>query len=146
MADTVVKVFIRTGSYYLMSRKRAPGRTADGRLEHLGGHLEAGETALEAMIREAHEEERTGRLAVLIEQERPEARRVRVGRDSQLHFLFELTVEESEVDAFKADNKESYGFELVSAEQIDTDGGLAEMRDILTPKTIAIYQALGRCI
>ena len=144
MADAVVKVFVRAGLNYVMSRKRAPGRTADGRLEHLGGHMEAGESEIDAMVREAREEESTGLLAALLERVHPVPRKVKVGPDTQPHFIFDLTVDESEALSFVADSKESYGFELIPAERLDRDTVLAEMRAVLTPMTMAIYTALGR--
>ncbi len=142
---SIAKVMVRAGAYYVLSRKRAPGKIKDHRLEHLGGHLKRGEQPLEALIREVGEEEKTGGLAREVERLKPEPRLVEVGGPGgQLHYLYEVSVDEALARNFKADPGESYGFDLVKAEDLDTDEGLVSFSAELTPKTLAIYRALGR--
>lgn len=140
----IAKLLVRVGDTYLMSRKKAPGRPKDGRLEHLGGHGESGETPLEAAIREAREEEATGGLARALEVQRPEPRELRVGRDDELHYLFAVQLDRAAADALEADPVESRGLELVAAANVEDPARRAAFAAHLTPKTLAIYEALDR--
>lgn len=106
--------------------------------------MEPGEMPLDALIREvgSDEEEKTGKLAEEVRRQRPQPRRVEVGR--QPHFIFEVLVTEDVAESLEAGSEESYGLELVKAENLDTDEGLASFSSELTPKTLAIYRAMGR--
>lgn len=140
----VSKILVHVGDAYLMSRKKAPGRPKDGGLEHLGGHGESGETPLEAAIREAREEEASGGLAGVLEAQRPAPRELRVGRDGEPHYLFDVQVDRELADAFEADPAESHGLELVDGANLDDPARRATFARRLTPKTVAIYRALDR--
>ena len=141
----VAKVFVRTDDGYLMVRKRAPGTEKDNRLEHLGGHIEEGESPLEGMLRELREEETTGLLASEMQRQHPSPLRFPLeGAEDQL--IFELRIDSALARRLRADEAESYGLETVSAETLENDGKLRDFRDQLTPKTLAIYRAMGRIV
>ncbi len=143
----VAKVFVSAGPFYVMSRKRAPGKKKDNKLELIGGNMELGETSLQALIREAEEEETSGLLASVLKRIHPKSQRIEVGgRGGEEHYIFRITVPEIEARRFSANSVESYGLQFVPAEAIDTDKGLQQLRDSLTPKTLVILRALGRQI
>lgn len=142
----VAKALIRVDGQYLMARKKAPGSPKDNRLEHLGGHLEAGETPFQGLVRELSEEDDSGLLAAAAKRRRPRPKRVTLHHrgSSEDQFLFTLSIEPQAVKKLKPNLAESYDFELVPAAALDTDDGLSSIKPRLTPKTIAIYEAMGR--
>ncbi len=144
----VAKVMIRAGEFYLFSRKRAPGRKKDRRLEMLGGALEAGEEPLAALIREAREEELSGLLAEELERVRPSYEPITLERGAvtEPQYIFRLDIAEELADKLEADSEESYGLETVKAKLFDSDYEMKYLRDQFTPKTLAILRAMGRVI
>ncbi|MHC4956408.1 MAG: NUDIX domain-containing protein [Planctomycetota bacterium] len=122
----------------LMSVKYAPGKSKDGKLEFLGGHLEEGDSPFEGMVRELIEEETTKRLAELVTDQRPTHVTKEAGRAT--HHLFEFDVNEAEVPKLQHSPNESRGFVLVPADKLDT-GALDEK---LTKRTKQILKAFRR--
>ena len=125
------------GRFSLLSRKRAETLDHHGQLEMLGGHLDSGETAREALIRELKEEESTGALAQIIEDSTVEARTAIAG--GATHHLFELEISGAQFDALKADETESLGFELVPTDLLER----GNYKDFLTPRTQAMLDKFG---
>lgn len=139
--DPVAKariVVVRNGvRFALLSRKNAPGKPKHNQLEMLGGHLDAAESPIEALLRELREEERTGELARSAEADKP-------GFDTRLvdraaHHLFEMTISEEQYSSLEPDSQESLGFELVS--EVDLSSGRIE--EALTPRTREILRVFG---
>ena len=121
----------------LMSRKRAEGKSKHGKLEMLGGHLEAGESPLQALLRELREEETSGTLARLVERARPTPREAVVV--DTLHHLFEIELPAAACSDLQHDPTESLGFVRVP---------LAELADPrrgpeLTWRTERIFEVFG---
>lgn len=142
----VAKVFIRTGDSYIFSRKRARGKKKDRRLELLGGTLKPGEGPLEALIREAEEEESSGRLAEEIRRQQPGYEKVVLSKAGieEPQYLFRIEIDPGTAETLEADPEESYGLERISVALFDSDQGLREMLEPFTPKTLAILRAMGR--
>jgi len=139
--DAVAKariVVVRNGvRFALLSRKNAPGMPKHNQLEMLGGHLDAAESPIEALLRELREEERTGELARSAEADGP-------GYDTRLvdraaHHLFELTISEEQCASLEADSEESLGFELVA----EKDLASGRFEHELTPRTREILRLFG---
>jgi ADP-ribose pyrophosphatase YjhB (NUDIX family) len=139
--DAVAKAriaIVRNGERFaLLSRKNAPGKPKHDKLEMLGGHLDAAESPVEALLRELREEERTGELALVAEADELafETRMV----DRAAHHLFELTITVQQYTSLEADPDESLGFELVA----EKDLASGRIEPELTPRTRQILRAFG---
>ncbi len=113
-----------------------------------GGTLEAGETPFEALLREAGEEESSGGLVQELRRQEPTFATVLVhmlGTPERQH-LFEIRVDPETADGLVAHENESYGVERLPAAVFDSDAELNRRRRLFTPKSIAIFRALGRSI
>jgi ADP-ribose pyrophosphatase YjhB (NUDIX family) len=121
----------------VLSRKNAPGKSKHNQLEMLGGHLEAGESPVEGLVRELSEEERTGALSRIAKTGGVafETRFV----DRALHHLFELEITEEQYASIEASFGESLGFELVTLSDL-ASGRIDEQ---LTPRTRDILRVFG---
>ncbi len=141
----VAKIFIRTEGSYIFSRKRAPGKQKDKRLELVGGGFEKGEGPLEALLREAVEEESSGRLAEEIRRQQPVYDKLvlQVAGADEPQYLFHIEIDAETAEALEADPEESYGLERVPAALFESDEELKAMREEFTPKTLAIFEAMG---
>jgi 8-oxo-dGTP pyrophosphatase MutT (NUDIX family) len=141
----VAKIFIRTEESYLFSRKRAPGKQKDKRLELVGGGLEKGERPFEALVREAAEEESSGRLAAEIRRQTPSYDKVvlLVKGIDEPQYLFHIEIDAETAEALKADPEESHGLERIPVSLFESDEELRTMREEFTPKTVAILRAMG---
>lgn len=142
----VAKLFIRAGDQYVFSYKRAPGKSKDNRLELLGGHVEQGEEPFEALLREAEEEEITGRLYREVYEQRPVYEEVILRHEgsAEMQCIFRIEIGTDTVAKLVVDPEESYGLELIPVARFDSDTNLAAMRDEFTPKSLAIFRGLGR--
>lgn len=142
----IVKIFIKTKKYYIFSRKKAYGQRSNGLLELIGGHVESGETPLEALLREVQEEEETGILANLLVNIKlpPTEVTVAVNGIGELHYIYYLNVSEEDSKKLKASNDESYGFEFIKTSLVETKKGLVKLRTDLTWKTNEIFSGLGK--
>lgn len=138
----VSKLILRTKSYYVFSRKRKPETLeSDDRLELIGGHIEGKETPLEALMREAREEEPSGIVAARARQLRPSCKRIMVGTEK--HFIFEILLDDANFEHLKHDPQESRGFVKVEAETLDRRDELKRNLARFTPKIRKIFGALG---
>ena len=140
--DKVAKslVFVEDGGekLVLLSLKKKPHKKSDRKLELLGGHLDAGESSLEALIRELIEEETSGVLAKKMTTAQPEP--VEIVDAGAQHFLFELCISKAEYGELIASSEESYGFQLVSLSDLFTD----VVQKKLTRRTRAILAGLKK--
>ena len=103
-------------NHYLMSIKRDPGSSNEGKLEFLGGRMERDESPSEAVVRELREEEATGALAKLLKAKSPLHIQHQV--KNAMHYFFPFEISEADYERLKHDPLESHGFCLVNGEQL----------------------------
>ena len=140
--QAVVKVLIQTDACYLFSKKRKPGSRGDRRLEMIGGKVKRDEQPLDALIREASEEEPSGILSTEVERQRP--RFMEIDIDGQKHFIGKISVNDARVRSLTHDRKESYGFESIESRVVEDPQELMKPENLskFTPKTIKIFRQL----
>ena len=133
-----VRIVVRRDGerWCLMSRKRSNDKKKHNKLEFLGGHLQAGDSPADALVRELGEEEKTGTLVRLVEAAAPRPASLDV--KGMPHFLFEIEISEAETAQVEPDPRESCGFELVL--EHDLEAGTLQQQ--LTPRTRQILKAL----
>lgn len=139
MSD-VSKIVIRIDGFaeptLLMSRKKAKGTPKHGKLELLGGGND-GQEAMQGLLRELEEEEKSGRLAEVVRSSMPGARIVTV--DDTTHYVFEVTISLDDYIQLRHTKKESLGFKAIPQARIADP----TFRDRLTKRTQAILGAFG---
>ena len=96
---------------YLMSIKRDPGSSNEGKLEFLGGRMEENETPSEAVIRELGEEEASGELAKIVSDRSP--LHVQHQIKNAMHYIFPLEISKRDYNKLQHDPLESHGFRLI---------------------------------
>lgn len=101
---------------YLMSIKRDPGSSNEGKLEFLGGRMEKDETPSEAVIRELGEEEASGKLASIVKKCSPLHIQHQV--KNAMHYFFPLEISKRDYEKLKHDPLESHGFRLIQGQQL----------------------------
>ncbi len=142
----IVKVLVKTESSYLLSLKKDPETRSDGLLEHLGGHIDPEECCFEALLREVTEEEASGKLAAVLRKEKPVPHELFVavhGRQEK-HYLYRVTISKELASQLQADERESYGFQFVAAQYLESEQGLHTIEHKLTWKTRQIHNALEK--
>ncbi len=141
----VVKVFVKVASSYLFSIKKDKGTRSDGLLEHLGGHIMYRESPFEALVREAKEEECSGRLAAELCEQKPVPQElfVKVGAFQEKHYVYQITISKERAAQLEADKRESYGFEFVEAHCIESERDFNNNSQRFTWKTRQIHKALA---
>jgi 8-oxo-dGTP pyrophosphatase MutT (NUDIX family) len=133
--QNVAKIILECGDALLFSIKRAPGKPhKDRKLELLGGHMEAGESPSEGLIRELREEEETGLLAEKALRLLPAYEEIIV--ENSRHFIFRMPLEPEDLGRIRPSPSESFGYRLIPRTQPVTDPVL------FTPKTVGIFAAL----
>ncbi len=137
IAKIIVVVSENNTSHYLMSIKKKIGKQGHGKLEFLGGHIDHEETPFEGLIRELKEEEISCYLAKKASKEKMIAFESEI--DGALHFLFKLTISQSEFDRLEACEDESLGFELIYSEELF----LKKFQNKLTKRTRKIIDVLN---
>lgn len=144
-SNEIVKVFIKVGDCYILSRKKDKGSESDGLLEHIGGHIEFGESPFTALLRETKEEEETGLLSRELEQSRPIPKEIFVNANGRIekHYIYHMTISEEIAMHLRISNEESYGFEFLESSLIESEEGLSKIQKKLTWKTKAIFRAMG---
>ena len=133
VSKVIVRLEDELPARFLMSLKSKPGSSSNGKLEFLGGRHEAGENALDALIRELSEEDRSGCLAEAVCVARPEACEMLL--DDALHFVFQLTIASEMFEKLNHDPSESLGFRLVEEKDL-------VVGELFTRKTNGILAAL----
>lgn len=133
-AKAVVLVKDGQQATYLLSIKRDPGSSNEGKLEFPGGRFEPNEAPRAALLRELFEEEQSGTFAQL------------AGARANLYFpmivlnaryfLFPFQLSADEFGRLSHHPEESFGFELVAPSMLLAD------RQVLTPKTSIIVDVL----
>jgi len=108
VAKIFVKVRIHGETYYLFSRKNAPGHKKHDHLELLGGKIKETEDVLDGAIRELREEETTHSLRLSRENLKHE-----VKIDKEKHYIYEISIPGEEYLKLKRNCKESLSFETV---------------------------------
>jgi hypothetical protein len=136
----VAKLFIRANAYYVFSKKRKPSSKSDHHLELMGGHIEDGESPLNALIREVKEEELSSVIATKTERQQPKGEQIVV--DNEKHFIFEIRVDDHDFKKMRPDGKESYEFVKVEADIIKQKDKLNNNLSRFTSKTGKIFRAL----
>lgn len=133
----VTKAIIVVSGYanlYLMSVKRDPGSSNEGKLEFLGGRIEENESPFDGVIRELSEEESTGELARLVKNRSP--LHIQQPVQNAMHYLFLMEIELNDYAKLQHDPGESYGFRLVGSEN------LRQCQQRFTRKTNSIIEIL----
>lgn len=112
----VVGTSAGSANRYLMSIKRDPGSPNDGKLEFLGGRMEAGEDPVSGIVRELSEEEATGNLAKIVRRRTP----IHIPQHilNSRHYLFPLQITDVEFHSLEYHPLESYGFRLVGSHKL----------------------------
>lgn len=124
--------------WYVLSKKRArEGQEKHGKLEMLGGHLNPGEGSFDAMVRELREEVSSNLLSGKV-QEKDLERVLDAG--GACHYLYHLEITQEEFASLEPSPKESLGFELVRAVELEA----GELHPRLTPRTRKIFDALAK--
>ena len=115
LEDQVAKICVRlTGDgegRCLMARKRSKDPDKHDHLEFLGGHLDEGDTPVQAITRELAEEEATGRLAAALSDDLVPVADAPAG--GARHYLFCIEIDPGLAESLRADPEESLGFTLV---------------------------------
>ena len=137
----VVKVFVRSGNFFVFAEKRAYSAAKNHRLELVGGGMNAGETPFEAMLREAKEEEPSGIIAAALRAAAPEPDRVLVHGD--VHYIYNVRITLLQRRRLRHDPVESHGFRAVRVGVIRSRGRLSAILPSFTPRTVAIFHAIG---
>lgn len=137
VAKARILVIRDDGCWSLLSRKRSSDERKHGKLEMLGGHLDGKESPIEALIRELHEEEKTGKLASTVEEHTPSYQTKVAG--GATHHLFEVTLSNEIYEQLKHHPRESLGFELLPTAELNT---LLHW-ERLTNRTRKILEAFG---
>ena len=135
VAKIIVKVDRKDVPWLLFSIKRAKSPEKHGKLEFLGGHLEPGETPLQALVRELEEEEKSGLLSRKAAEEQPGFIEFEAG--GAHHYLFEIVISENDYQIIEHDKRESLGFELIPASEA------VHHRQRLTPRSRKIFNVLS---
>ena len=133
----VSKVFIKIEggeeTYFLFSRKyKESNQESHGRLELLGGEIEAGESPQEGLIRELKEEDTSHTLRGKILRDDPQEIRI----SDEPHYIYEIAITWNDFSKLRHKQDESFGFELVPIGILSQD---AFERDV-TPKTKKILR------
>jgi hypothetical protein len=135
VAKLFVKVKIHGDTYYLFSRKNAPGHERHDHLELLGGKIKEMEDVLDGAIRELREEEITHSLAKRLSRGHL-THEVRI--DNIEHYIFEISIPAEEYLKLKRNPKESLSFETVPKSRLHKKKFQSE----LTKRTRKIFEAL----
>lgn len=130
-------VSVERKKFLLFSRKRAPGTDKHGRLELLGGHMDGGESPLEALVRELAEEEATGTLATRVRKSKPSSTAIPLS-DAVYH-VFRIGISLDDYLTLEPGHGESLGFHLVPLSLMTK----RRLRSHFTDKTVELFTSMG---
>jgi hypothetical protein len=139
----VAKLFIRADSGYIFSEKNKLGSTSDHRLELIGGKIDrCDKTPVDALIREAGEEDLSGIIASEVRRQQPKGKEIVVGK--QDHSIFEISISDAQLKNLPNED-ESHGFVRIEAKIIDEPSELTNAQNFsrFTDKTQKIFRKLG---
>lgn len=136
----VSKIIVRIEGFaeptQLMSIKKAKGTPKHKKLEILGGGTD-GDNAFEGLVRELEEEEKTGRLAEIVREQKPEPQSFSIDRTP--HHLYEVTIAYEDYLTLRHHKDESFGFKVVPESKLkDTT-----FHRQLTRKTLTLLHGMG---
>ena len=136
----VSKIIVRIDGFaeptQLMSIKKAKGTEKHKKLEILGGGTD-GDDAFEGLVRELEEEEKTGRLAEIVREQKPEPRSFSI--DQSPHHMYEVTISFEDYLTLRHHKAESFGFKVVPEAKLKD----AKFHAQLTRKTLTLLHGMG---
>jgi len=136
----ISKILLKAGNYYVFSYKNSSRPGLDGKLELIGGNIEANESPFEGLIRELKEEETTETLSQKASEIRPGSIKIYVNK--QEHFIYFMSITQDEYKTLRHSPDESYGFKLIEDAVILDKDEFCKNSKNFTLKTIKIFDEL----